>query len=94
MKAQIIATLFSAVAVATAVPAPVSGVKTVEVSGSQLNSALLKHGQTAAFDVNQVINCTVSYTLALSKWNLNLLSVYVYKWIANFYRHRRPALHH
>ncbi|KAJ5707900.1 hypothetical protein N7488_007701 [Penicillium malachiteum] len=65
MKAQTIAvTLFSIFVAASAAPA--SGTKTVELSGSQLNSALQKHGKAASFDVNQVINCTVSYTLALS----------------------------
>lgn len=66
MKAQtVIATLFSVCVAASAVPAS-SGYKTVELSGSQLVSALAKANKGASFDVNQVINCTVSYTLALS----------------------------
>ncbi|KAJ5935785.1 hypothetical protein N7466_005332 [Penicillium verhagenii] len=66
MKAQtIIASLFSACVAASVVPLN-GGTKTVELSGSQLQSALAKYGKDASFDVNQVINCTVSYTLALS----------------------------
>ncbi|KAJ5810643.1 uncharacterized protein N7503_002861 [Penicillium pulvis] len=66
MKAQtVIATLFAVCVAASAVPAS-SGYKTVELSGSQLQSALSKFNKGANFDVNQVINCTVSYTLALS----------------------------
>ncbi|KAJ5631827.1 uncharacterized protein N7484_011927 [Penicillium longicatenatum] len=66
MKAQtVIATLFSVCVAASAVPAS-SGYKTVELSGSQLKSALAKYNKGGSLDVNQVINCTVSYTLALS----------------------------
>ncbi|KAJ5109435.1 hypothetical protein N7456_006110 [Penicillium angulare] len=63
MKA-VVATLFSLVLATSAVPW--GGSKSVELSGSQLNSALASHGKAATFDVNQVINCSVSYTLALS----------------------------
>lgn len=66
MKAQtVVATLISVCVAASAVPAS-SGYKTVELSGSQLQSALAKSNKGASFDVDQVINCTVSYTLALS----------------------------
>lgn len=63
MKA-VVATFVSLFLATSAVPW--SGAKTVQLSGSQLNSALVKNGKEASFDVNQVINCTVSYTLALS----------------------------
>ncbi|KAJ6084575.1 hypothetical protein N7486_011375 [Penicillium sp. IBT 16267x] len=66
MKAQtVIATLFSVCVAASAVPAN-NGYKTVQLSGSQLKSAFAKFGKDASLDVNQVINCSVSYTLALS----------------------------